>query len=29
MNFLTNTVGMDVRDAKDLLDAVMQAIEQE
>jgi len=29
MNFLTKTVGMDVRDARDLLDAVTQAMKSE
>ncbi len=29
MNFLTHTVGMDVRDARDLLDAVTNAMERE
>ncbi len=29
MDFLTNTVGMDVRDARDLLDAVLSAMNEE
>ncbi len=28
LDFLTNTVGMDVRDARDLLDAVLRAMEE-